>query len=102
MRTNRNTRCSHAGRMLTLFFFFLRPSHVPTRRGLAFQDCGPWGEFNSNYTDTSFYGTSTSWFDDTDDWEILWNDDGLLYGQENNAVGVYKRDWNDHTVVHKV
>ena len=44
---------------------------------------------------------SSSWFDD-DDWEMLWNDDGILYGQEMNAQPVYKRDWNDHKVINKV
>lgn len=44
---------------------------------------------------------SSSWFDD-DDWEMLWNDDGILYGQEMNAQPVYKRDWNDHKIVHQV
>lgn len=33
---------------------------------------------------------------------MLWNDDGILYGQEMNAQPVYKRDWNDHKVINKV
>lgn len=64
------------------------------------QDCGPWGDANSNFTETTFY-QSSSWFDD-DDWEMLWNDDGILDGQEMNAQPVYKRDWNDHKVINKV
>lgn len=44
---------------------------------------------------------SSSWFDD-DDWEMLWNDDEILNGQEMNAQPVYKRDWNDHKVINKV
>lgn len=64
------------------------------------QDCGAWGDANSNFTETTFY-QSSSWFDD-DDWEMLWNDDGILYGQEMNAQPVYKRDWNDHKVINKV
>ncbi|CBN78994.1 peptidase S1 and S6, chymotrypsin/Hap [Ectocarpus siliculosus] len=67
--------------------------------GTDCQDCGPWGDGNSNFTLTTFY-QSSSWFDD-DDWEMLWNDDGVLYGQEMNAQAPYKRDWNDHEVLHK-
>ena len=33
---------------------------------------------------------------------MLWNDDGILDGQEMNAQPVYKRDWNDHKVINKV
>ncbi|CAN0017673.1 unnamed protein product, partial [Laminaria digitata] len=44
--------------------------------GTDCQDCGPWGDGNSNFTETTFY-MSSSWFDD-DDWEMLWNDDGIL------------------------
>lgn len=64
------------------------------------KDCGPWGDANSNFTETTFY-MSSSWFDD-DDWDLLANDDGILYGQEMNAQPVYKRDWNDHKVVRQV
>ncbi|CAM9570987.1 unnamed protein product, partial [Hapterophycus canaliculatus] len=67
--------------------------------GTDCQDCGPWGEGNSNFTETTFY-QSSSWFDD-DDWEMLWNDDSILYGQEMNAQAPYNRVWNDHKVIHK-
>eukprot|EP00752_Nemacystus_decipiens_P018630 g16704.t1 len=54
----------------------------PRAAGICFsgtdcQDCGPWGDANSNFTETSF-----SSFDD-DDWALLWGDDGK--GQEVNA-----------------
>lgn len=66
--------------------------------GTDCQDCGPWGDGNSNFTETTFY-MSSSWFDD-DDWEMLWNDDAILDQQGMNAQPVYKRDWSDHKIVH--
>ncbi|CAM9721966.1 unnamed protein product [Ascophyllum nodosum] len=65
--------------------------------GTDCQDCGPWGDANSNFTETTFY-MSSSWFDD-DDWELMMNDDGIYYGQSMNNQPVYKRNWNDHKVV---
>lgn len=67
--------------------------------GTDCQDCGEWGDAGSNFTDTSVY-VSNSWFDD-DDWEMMANDDALLYGQEMNAQPLYKRNWNDHHAIHK-
>lgn len=65
--------------------------------GTDCQDCGPWGDGNSNFTETTFY-MSSSWFDD-DDWELMMNDDGIFYGQSMNSQAIYNRNWNDHKVV---
>lgn len=73
---------------------------IPFSTTFVSQDCGEWGDAGSNFTDTSVY-VSNSWFDD-DDWEMMANDDALLYGQEMNAQPLYKRNWNDHHAIHKV
>lgn len=68
--------------------------------GTDCQDCGPWGEANTNFTDPAYY-SSRSWLDD-DDWEMMINDDQLIDGQSMNVQATYKRNWNDRHVAHKV